>query len=139
MDIKTNKVGLPIENNREIFELRTYYPRDYNPDIDTKFMSQLSYNSKWINDMPERLFWNSNLMEPSKIFKSFSFYYAEINHPTMGTAIYGSSTNRGFMWKFDSEKDLKCSMCRSIGPDYKTFIKDGYIKIKVGHETYTSN
>lgn len=52
-------------------------------------------------------------------------------------AIYGASTNRGFMWKFDSEKDLKCSMCRSLGSIYKTMLKDGYIKIKVGHKSYT--
>ena len=78
-------------------------------------------------------------MKSTDIFKTFTFYYAEFNHPTLGPAIYGASTNRGFMWKFDSEKDVKCSMCRSLGSIYKTMLKDGYIKIKVGHESYTPN
>lgn len=137
-DIKTNKVGLYFEDNKSIFDLRTYYPKDYNPNTDTKFISNISHDwSKYNHDMPERLFWAGDLMIPSEIFRTFTFYYAEINHPKMGTAIYGSTTNRGFMWKFDSEKDLKCSMCRSIGYIYKKMIKDGYIKIKVGKESYT--
>ena len=78
-------------------------------------------------------------MKDTHIFKTFTFYYAEFNHPTIEHAIYRASTNRGFMWKFGSEKDLKCSMCRSIGSIYKTMLKDGYIKIKVGHESYTPN
>ena len=78
-------------------------------------------------------------MKSTDIFKTFTFYYAEFNHPTLESAIYGASTNRGFMWKFGSEKDLKCSMRRSIGSIYKTMLKDGYIKIKVGHESYTPN
>lgn len=100
-------------------------------------MRYLSYDIPWKDNQPERVFWNRNFMKDTHIFKTFTFYYAEFNHPTLGPAIYGASTNRGFMWKFDSEKDLKCSMCRSLGKIYKTMLKDGYIKIKVGHESYT--
>lgn len=100
-------------------------------------MRYLSYDTPWKENQPERVFWNRNFMKSTDIFKTFTFYYAEFNHPTLEHAIYGTSTNRGFMWKFGSEKDLKCSMRRSLGSIYKTMLKDGYIKIKVGHESYT--
>ena len=137
MDIKSNKAGLYFENAYGICETRTYYPENYDPEKDTTFMRYLSYDTPWKENQPERVFWNRNFMKDTHIFKTFTFYYAEFNHPTLGHAIYGASTNRGFMWKFDSEKDLKCSMCRSLGSIYKTMLKDGYIKIKVGHESYT--
>lgn len=139
MDIKSNKAGLYFENAYGICETRTYYPENYDPEKDTTFMRYLSYDTPWKENQPERVFWNRNFMKDTHIFKTFAFYYAEFNHPTLGHAIYGASTNRGFMWKFDSEKDLKCSMCRSLGSIYKTMLKDGYIKIKVGHESYTPN
>lgn len=137
MDIKSNKAGLYFENAYGICETRTYYPENYDPEKDTTFMRYLSYDTPWKENQPERVFWNRNFMKDTHIFKTFTFYYAEFNHPTLGHAIYGASTNRGFMWKFDSEKDVKCSMCRSLGSIYKTMLKDGYIKIKVGHESYT--
>lgn len=137
MDIKSNKQGLYFENAYGVCETRTYYPENYDPEKDTTFMRYLSYDIPWKDNQPERVFWNRNFMKDTHIFKTFTFYYAEFNHPTLGSAIYGASTNRGFMWKFDSEKDLKCSMCRSLGKIYKTMLKDGYIKIKVGHESYT--
>ena len=102
-------------------------------------MRDLSYDKSWKDNQPERVFWNRNFMKDTHIFKTFTFYYAEFNHPTLEHAIYRASTNRGFMWKFGSEKDLKCSMRRSLGSIYKTMLKDGYIKIKVGHESYTPN
>ena len=102
-------------------------------------MRDLSYDKSWKDNQPEQVFWNENFMKSTDIFKTFTFYYAEFNNPTLEPAIYGASTNRGFMWKFGSEKDLKCSMRRSIGSIYKTMLKDGYIKIKVGHESYTPN
>ena len=139
MNIKSNKVGLYFENAYGICETRTYYPENYDPEKDTTFMRYLSYDTPWKENQPERVFWNRNFMKDTHIFKTFTFYYAEFNHPTLGHAIYGASTNRGFMWKFGSEKDLKCSMRRSIGSIYKTMLKDGYIKIKVGHESYTPN
>lgn len=139
MDIKSNKAGLYFENAYGICETRTYYPENYDPEKDTTFMRYLSYDTPWKENQPERVFWNRNFMKSTDIFKTFTFYYAEFNHPTLGHAIYGASTNRGFMWKFDSEKDLKCSMCRSLGSIYKTMLKDGYIKIKVGHKSYTPN
>ena len=137
MNIKSNKAGLYFENAYGICETRTYYPENYDPEKDTTFMRYLSYDTPWKENQPERVFWNRNFMKDTHIFKTFTFYYAEFNHPTLGHAIYGASTNRGFMWKFDSEKDLKCSMCRSLGSIYKTMLKDGYIKIKVGHKSYT--
>lgn len=137
MDIKSNKTGLYFENAYGICETRTYYPENYDPEKDTTFMRYLSYDTPWKENQPERVFWNRNFMKDTHIFKTFTFYYAEFNHPTLGHAIYGASTNRGFMWKFDSEKDLKCSMCKSLGSIYKTMLKDGYIKIKVGHKSYT--
>lgn len=137
MNIKSNKAGLYFENAYGICETRTYYPENYDPEKDTTFMRYLSYDTPWKENQPERVFWNRNFMKDTHIFKTFTFYYAEFNHPTLGHAIYGASTNRGFMWKFDSEKDLKCSMCRSLGSIYKTMLKDGYIKIKIGHESYT--
>lgn len=139
MDIKSNKAGLYFENAYGICETRTYYPENYDPEKDTTFMRYLSYDTPWKENQPEQVFWNENFMKSTDIFKTFTFYYAEFNHPTLGHAIYGASTNRGFMWKFDSEKDVKCSMCRSLGSIYKTMLKDGYIKIKVGHESYTPN
>ena len=30
-----------------IFEKRTYYPRDYDPDTGTKYMSELLWNENW--------------------------------------------------------------------------------------------
>lgn len=139
MDIKSNKAGLYFENAYGICETRTYYPENYDPEKDTNFMRDLSYDKSWKDNQPEQVFWNENFMKSTDIFKTFTFYYAEFNHPTLETAIYGASTNRGFMWKFGSEKDLKCSMRRSLGSIYKTMLKDGYIKIKVGHESYTPN
>lgn len=139
MNIKSNKAGLYFENTYGICEIRTSYPQNYDPEKDTTFMRYLSYDTPWKENQPERVFWNRNFMKDTHIFKTFTFYYAEFNHPTLGHAIYGASTNRGFMWKFDSEKDLKCSMCRSLGSIYKTMLKDGYIKIKVGYEFYTPN
>ena len=139
MNIKSNKAGLYFENTYGICETRTSYPENYDPEKDTTFMRYLSYDTPWKENQSERVFWNRNFMKDTHIFKTFTFYYAEFNHPTLGPAIYGASTNRGFMWKFDSEKDLKCSMCRSLGSIYKTMLKDGYIKIKVGHESYTPN
>ena len=139
MDIKSNKAGLYFENAYGICETRTYYPENYDPEKDTNFMRDLSYDKSWKDNQPEQVFWNENFMKSTDIFKTFTFYYAEFNHPTLESAIYGASTNRGFMWKFGSEKDLKCSMRRSIGSIYKTMLKDGYIKIKVGHESYTPN
>lgn len=139
MNIKSNKAGLYFENPYGICETRTSYPENYDPEKDTTFMRYLSYDTPWKENQPERVFWNRNFMKDTHIFKTFTFYYAEFNHPTLGHAIYGASTNRGFMWKFDSEKDLKCSMCRSLGSIYKTMLKDGYIKIKVGHKSYTPN
>ena len=139
MDIKSNKAGLYFENAYGICETRTSYPENYDPEKDTNFMRYLSYDTPWKENQSERVFWNRNFMKDTHIFKTFTFYYAEFNHPTLGHAIYGASTNRGFMWKFGSEKDLKCSMRRSIGSIYKTMLKDGYIKIKVGHESYTPN
>lgn len=137
MNIKSNKAGLYFENAYGICETRTSYPENYDPEKDTTFMRYLSYDTPWKENQSERVFWNRNFMKDTHIFKTFTFYYAEFNHPTLGYAIYGASTNRGFMWKFDSEKDVKCSMCRSLGSIYKTMLKDGYIKIKVGHESYT--
>ena len=139
MNIKPNKAGLYFENAYGICETRTYYPENYDPEKDTNFLRYLSYDKPWKENQPERVFWNRNFMKDTHIFKTFTFYYAEFNHPTLGHAIYRASTNRGFMWKFDSEKDLKCSMCRSRWSMYKTMLKDGYIKIKVGHESYTPN
>ena len=139
MDIKSNKAGLYFENAYGICETRTYYPENYDPEKDTNFLRYLSYDKPWKENQPERVFWNRNFMKDTHIFKTFTFYYAEFNHPTLGSAIYGASTNRGFMWKFSSAKDLKCSMRNSIGSIYKTMLKDGYIKIKTGHETYTPN
>ena len=139
MNIKSNKVGLYFENAYGICETRTYYPENYDPEKDTNFLRYLSYDKPWKENQPERVFWNRNFMKDTHIFKTFTFYYAEFNHPTLGSAIYGASTNRGFMWKFSSAKDLKCSMRNSIGSIYKTMLKDGYIKIKVGHESYTPN
>lgn len=139
MNIKSNKAGLYFENAYGICEIRTSYPENYDPEKDTTFMRYLSYDTPWKENQPERVFWNRNFMKDTHIFKTFTFYYAEFNHPTLGHAIYGASTNRGFMWKFDSEKDVKCSMCRSLGSIYKTMLKDGYIKIKVDHESYTPN
>lgn len=139
MDIKSNKAGLYFENAYGICETRTYYPVNYDPEKDTNFMRDLSYDKSWKDNQPQQVFWNENFMKSTDIFKTFTFYYAEFNHPTLGHAIYGASTNRGFMWKFDSEKDVKCSMCRSLGSIYKTMLKDSYIKIKVGHESYTPN
>ena len=137
MNIKSNKAGLYFENAYGICETRTYYPENYDPEKDTNFLRYLSYDKPWKENQPERVFWNRNFMKDTHIFKTFTFYYAEFNHPTLGSAIYGASTNRGFMWKFSSAKDLKCSMRNSIGSIYKTMLKDGYIKIKIGHETYT--
>ena len=139
MDIKSNKVGLYFENAYGICETRTYYPENYDPEKDTNFMRDLSYDKSWKDNQPEQVFWNENFMKSTDIFKTFTIYYAEFNHPTLEHAIYRASTNRGFMWKFGSEKDLKCSMRRSLGSIYKTMLKDGYIKIKVGHESYTPN
>ena len=139
MDIKSNKAGLYFENAYGICETRTYYPKNYDPEKDTNFMRDLSYDKSWKDNQPEQVFWNENFMKSTDIFKTFTFYYAEFNHPTLEHAIYRASTNRGFMWKFGSEKDLKCSMRRSLGSIYKTMLKDGYIKIKVGHESYTPN
>ena len=139
MDIKSNKAGLYFENAYGICETRTYYPENYDPEKDTNFMRDLSYDKSWKDNQPEQVFWNENFMKSTDIFKTFTFYYAEFNHPTLEHAIYRASTNRGFMWKFGSEKDLKCSMRRSLGSIYKTMLKDGYIKIKVGHESYTPN
>ena len=139
MNIKSNKAGLYFENAYGICEIRTSYPENYDPEKDTTFMRYLSYDTPWKENQPERVFWNRNFMKDTHIFKIFTFYYAEFNHPKLGHAIYGASTNRGFMWKFGSEKDLKCSMRRSIGSIYKSMLKDGYIKIKVGHESYTPN
>ena len=137
MNIKSNKAGLYFENAYGICETRTSYPENYDPEKDTTFMRYLSYDTPWKENQPERVFWNRNFMKDTHIFKTFTFYYAEFNHPILGSAIYGASTNRGFMWKFSSAKDLKCSMRNSIGSIYKTMLKDGYIKIKTGHETYT--
>ena len=137
MNIKSNKAGLYFENAYGICETRTYYPENYDPEKDTNFLRYLSYDKPWKENQPERVFWNRNFMKDTHIFKTFTFYYADFNHPTLGSAIYGASTNRGFMWKFSSAKDLKCSMRNSIGSIYKTMLKDGYIKIKTGHETYT--
>ena len=137
--MKSNKAGLYFENAYGICETRTYYPENYDPEKDTNFLRYLSYDKPWKENQPERVFWNRNFMKSTDIFKTFTFYYAEFNHPTLGSAIYGASTNRGFMWKFSSAKDLKCSMRNSIGSIYKTMLKDGYIKIKTGHETYTPN
>ena len=137
MDIKSNKAGLYFEDYYCICEPRTSYPENYDPEKDTNFLRYLSYDKPWKENQPERVFWNRNFMKDTHIFKTFTFYYAEFNHPTLGTAIYGARTNRGFMWKFSSAKDLKCSMRNSIGSIYKTMLKDGYIKIKIGHETYT--
>ena len=139
MNIKSNKAGLYFENAYGICETRTYYPENYDPEKDTNFMRDLSYDKSWKDNQPEQVFWNENFMKSTDIFKTFTFYYAEFNHPTLEHAIYRASTNRGFMWKFGSEKDLKCSMHRSLGSIYKTMLKDGYIKIKVGHESYTPN
>ena len=139
MNIKSNKAGLYFENAYGICETRTYYPENYDPEKDTNFMRDLSYDKSWKDNQPEQVFWNENFMKSTDIFKTFTFYYAEFNHPTLEHAIYRASTNRGFMWKFGSEKDLKCSMRRSLGSIYKTMLKDGYIKIKVGHESYTPN
>lgn len=139
MDIKSNKAGLYFENAYGICETRTYYPENYDPEKDTNFMRDLSYDKSWKDNQQEQVFWNENFMKSTDIFKTFTFHYAEFNHPTLEPAIYGASTNRGFMWKFGSEKDLKCSMRRSLGSIYKTMLKDGYIKIKVGHESYTPN
>ena len=139
MYIKSNKAGLYFENAYGICETRTYYPENYDPEKDTNFMRDLSYDKSWKDNQPEQVFWNENFMKSTDIFKTFTFYYAEFNHPTLEPAIYGASKNRGFMWKFSSEKDLKSSMHRSLGSIYKTMLKDGYIKIKVGHESYTLN
>ena len=137
MNIKSNKAGLYFENAYGICETRTYYPENYDPEKDTNFLRYLSYDKPWKENQPERVFWNRNFMKDTHIFKTFTFYYAEFNHPTLGSAIYGASTNRGFMWKFSSAKDLKCSMRNSIGSIYKTMLKDDYIKIKTSNETYT--
>ena len=61
-NINSNMTGLYFEDNMGIFEKRTYYPRDYDPDTDTKYMSELLWNENWEDNMPPRLFWNSSLM-----------------------------------------------------------------------------
>ena len=96
----------------------------------------IMFNSSEDN-MPPRLFWNSSLMRDP--FTTDAFYYAEINHPTMGKAIFGASRNRGYVWQFYNEKDVKISLCHSFGEQYKDMLKDGYIVIKKGHNTITKD
>lgn len=136
-NINSNMAGLYFEDNIGIFEKRTYYPMDYNPATDTNFMSELSWDESWEDNMPPRLFWNSSLMRDP--FTTDTFYYAEINHPTMGKAIFGASRNRGYVWQFYNEKDVKISLRHSFGEQYKDMLKDGYIVIKKGHNTVTKD
>lgn len=128
----TNCLGLYFENGAA-FEKRTYYPVDQ----DTNFVKKLNWDTPWTDNNPERLFWNRNFMQNP--FTTSEFYYAEINHPTMGKAIYGASRNRGYVWQFDSEKDLKTSMNWTFGEMYKDMLKDGYITIKIGHNNITAD
>lgn len=130
--METNCIGLYFEKNRGVFDKRTYYPAN----TKVKFMRDLSC-TRATNGNPERLFWADDLMKNP--FKTSEFYYAEINHPTMGKAIFGASRNRGYMWQFSSEKDLKASLRWSLGEQYKDMLKDGYIVIKKGHNKITAD
>lgn len=128
---ESNLTGLYFEKNRGVFENRTYYP----PNTSEKFMSKI-VSDDFTEDNPPRLFWAYDLMENP--FTTSSFYYAEINHPTMGTAIFGALRNKGYIWRFGSEKDVKSSLRYSLGDQYKQMLEDGYIVIKKGHIKITA-
>lgn len=136
-DNKSNIVGLYFEDNIGVFSKCTIYPKNYNSDTDTKFMQNMDYMSEWIEHSTERLFWNADMIENPFITREF--YYAEINHPTMGKAIYRKRKNGKYIWQFENEKDVKISMRSSIGDQYKDMIKDGYIVIKKGHNKITAD
>ena len=48
MDIKSNKAGLYFENAYGICETRTSYPVNYDPEKDTNFMKDLSYDKSFM-------------------------------------------------------------------------------------------
>lgn len=131
-DNKSNKTGLYFEDNMAVFDKLTYY----NPNTKEKFMSIDDYD-KWKENQPERLFWSHDMIENPFITKEF--YYAEINHPTMGKAIYRKRKNGKYIWQFENEKDVKISMRSSLGDQYKDMINDGYIVIKKGHNKITAD
>ncbi len=136
-DNKSNITGLYFEDNMAVFNKAVVYPKNYNPKTDSKFMHDLDYTSEWCEHSEERLFWNNDLIENP--FITNEFYYAEINHPTMGKAIYRKRKNGKYIWQFENEKDVKVSMRSSFGSQYKDMINDGYIVIKKGHNKITSN
>lgn len=68
MDIKSNKAGLYFENAYGICETRTSYPENYDPEKDTNFMRDLSYDKSWKDNQPEQVFWNENFMKSTDIF-----------------------------------------------------------------------
>lgn len=131
-DNKSNITGLHFEDNMAVFDKRTYY----NPNTKGKFMSIDDYD-EWKENQPERLFWSHDMIENPFITKEF--YYAEINHPTMGKAIYRKRKNGKYIWQFENEKDVKISMRSSLGEQYKDMINDGYIVIKKGHNKITAD
>lgn len=134
-DNKSNITGLYFEDNMGVFNRRTVYPKNYNPDTDTKFMYNMDYNSVWTEHQIELLFWNGDMIDNP--FVTNEFYYAEINHPTMGKAIYRKRKNNKYIWQFENEKDVKISMRSSFGDQYKDMLNDGYIVIKKGHNKIT--
>lgn len=122
-----------FDDYHNVFETRTYYP----PQTKELFMSDIDRNCDWTYDNEPRKFWHRDFMKNP--FVKSSFYYAEFNHPTMGKAIYGASRNRGYVWRFGSEKDLKASLSWSLGEKYKKMLEDGYIVIKKGHVKYSAD
>ena len=129
---KSNLVGLYFEDNIGVFNKQTCY----NPRNKNNFLTLDDYD-KWLENQPERLFWSDETIENPFITKEF--YYAEINHPTMGKAIYRKRKNGKYIWQFENEKDVKISMRSSIGEQYKDMINDGYIVIKKGHNKITAD
>lgn len=136
-DNKSNIVGLYFEDNMSVFKKATVYPKNYNSDTDTKFMHDLDYTTEWSEHPDMRLFWSIELIENPFVTKEF--YYAEINHPTMGKAIYRKLKRGKYIWQFENEKDVKISMRSSFGDQYKDMINDGYIVIKKGHNKIMRN
>lgn len=134
-DIKSNIAGLYFEDNMAVFNKGIVYPKNYNPETDSKFMRDLDYTTEWSEHPVELMFWNGDLIENP--FTTNEFYYAEINHPTMGKAIYRKRKNGKYIWQFENEKDVKVSMRSSFGEQYKDMINDGYIVIKKGHNKIT--
>lgn len=107
----------------------------YYPDVETNYWGELDNEENGYNlcDHEEnRFFWNSEFMSPQKAFAKEVFYIGIFHHPTCGDAVYGNRTNRGYMWRFDSIKNLRQSLSYKLGgiKVVEEMIKDGYLELK---------